>query len=84
MEFLGHVVSEEGLAMQPNKVKDIDEWKACQDVNEVRMFMGLSGYYNRFIKDFSTIVAPLYDLTHKERISVDGRVSSGLRRTEAH
>jgi len=66
VEFLGHVVSEESLAMQPNKVKAINEWTACQDVSEVGAFMGLSGHYRRFIKDFSTIAAPLYNLTRKE------------------
>jgi len=66
VEFLGHVVSEEGLAMQPSKVQAINEWMACRDVSEVRAFMGLSGYYGRFIKDFSTIAAPLYNLTRKE------------------
>ena len=66
MEFLGHVVSEEGLAMQPSKVKAISEWTACRDVSEVRAFMGLSGYYRRLIKDFSTIAAPLYNLTRKD------------------
>ena len=52
--------------MQPSKVKAISEWTACRDVSEVHAFMGLSGYYRRFIKDFSTIAAPLYDLTRKE------------------
>ena len=66
VEFLGHIVSEEGLAMQPSKVKAISEWTACQDVSEVRAFMGLSGYYRRFIKDFSAIATPLYNLTRKE------------------
>ena len=66
VEFLGHVVSEEGLATQPSKVQAINEWMACRDVSEVRAFMGLSGYYGRFIKDFSTIAAPLYNLTRKE------------------
>jgi len=66
VEFLGHVVSEKGLGMQPSKIEAINEWKACRDVSEVRVFMGLSGYYRRFIKDFSVIAAPLYNLTRKD------------------
>ena len=65
-EFLGHVVSEKGLAMQPSKIEAINEWTACRDVSEVRAFIGLSGYYRRFIKDFSVIAAPLYNLTRKD------------------
>jgi len=52
--------------MQPSKVEAINNWTACRDVGEVRAFMGLSGYYRRFIKDFSAIAAPLYNLTRKE------------------
>jgi len=59
-------MSEEGLAMQPSKIKAINEWTACRDVSKVHAFMGLSGYYRRFIKDFSTIAAPLYNLPRKE------------------
>jgi len=66
VKFLGHVMSEEGLAMQPSKVEAINNWTACRDVSEVRVFLGLSGYYRRFIKDFSAIAAPLYNLTQKE------------------
>ena len=52
--------------MQPSKVEAINNWTACRDVSEVRAFMGLSGYYRRFIKDFSAIASPLYNLTRKE------------------
>jgi len=65
VEFLGHVVSEKGLTMQSSKVETINSWTACKDVSEVRAFMGLSGYYKRFVKDFSVIAAPLYALTQK-------------------
>jgi len=52
--------------MQPSKVEAINNWTACRDVSDIRAFMGLSGYYRRFIKDFSAIAAPLYNLTRKE------------------
>jgi len=66
VEFIGHVVSEKCLAMQWNKIEAINEWMACRDVSEVCALMGVSGYYRRFIKDFSTIAAPLYKLTRKD------------------
>ena len=65
VEFLGHVVSEKGLTMQSSKIDAINDWTSCRDVSEVRAFMGLSSYYRRFVKDFSSIAAPLYGLTQK-------------------
>jgi len=65
VEFLGHVVSAEGIAMQDAKISAIRNWPPCRNVSEVRAFMGLSGYYRRFVKDFSVIAAPLYDLMKK-------------------
>jgi len=65
VEFLGHVVSEKGLTMQSSKIEAINDWTACKDVSEVCAFMGLSGYYRRFVKDFLSIAAPLYGLTQK-------------------
>ena len=50
VEFLGHVVSEDGIAMQDEKISAIRDWPPCRNVTEVRAFMGLSGYYRRLVK----------------------------------
>ena len=65
VEFLGHVVSKEGIAMQEDKVKAIKTWPSPRNLTELRAFMGTSGYYRRFVKDFSTIAAPLFALMKK-------------------
>ena len=62
VEFLGHVVSEAGIAMQDGKMSAIRDWPSCRNVTEDRAFMGLSGYYRRFVRDFSIIASPLYGL----------------------
>ena len=65
VDFLGHVVSADGISMQEAKVVAITEWPPCQNVTEVRAFMGLAKYYRRFVKDFSVIASPLYSLMKK-------------------
>lgn len=66
VSFLGHVISEKGLEMEKEKVKAIQEWPVPKCVKDVRAFNGLAGYYRKFVKDFSTICAPLSELTKKE------------------
>ena len=65
VEFFGHVISENGIAMQDEKISAIRDWPLCRNVTEVRSFMGLTGYYRRFVKDFCVIAVPIYDLMKK-------------------
>jgi hypothetical protein len=62
---LGHVISEEGVAVDPNKVKSIMEWPTPKDFSDIRSFMGLAGYYRRFIKGFSKFDYPITALQRK-------------------
>ncbi|KAK8923646.1 hypothetical protein KSP39_PZI019205 [Platanthera zijinensis] len=65
--FLGHVISGDGVAVDPTKVEAIREWPVLRTVAEVRSFLGLAGYYRRFVKNFSRIALPLTSLTRKDQ-----------------
>jgi hypothetical protein len=62
---LGHVLSKEGVAVDPDKIRSIMEWPTPKDVSDIRSFMGLVGYYRRFIKGFSKIGCPITTLQKK-------------------
>jgi hypothetical protein len=57
--FLGHIINRDGLAMDPKKVADILNWKATKDVRGIKGFIGMAGYYRRFIEGFSNIARPM-------------------------
>jgi hypothetical protein len=66
VNFLGHVISAGGVAVQQHKVEAVERWPTPQSVSDVRRFLGLAGYYRRFVRGFSDIAGPLSDLTKKE------------------
>jgi hypothetical protein len=67
LEFLGHVVSVEGVAIYPSKVQDVQNWEAPKTANQIRRFLGLAGYYRCFIEGFSKIAKPMAELLKKDR-----------------
>jgi hypothetical protein len=65
--FLGHILSAGGIAVDPAKIKTVMEWKAPTTQTEVRAFLGLAGYYRRFVEGFSSIARPMTQLLKKDR-----------------
>nr|XP_027186625.1 uncharacterized protein LOC113784598 [Cicer arietinum] len=70
VSFLGHIISKGGIAVDPTKVESVLEWKAPKSVTEIRSFLGLAGYYRRFIEGFSRLALPLTKLTRKGELFV--------------
>ena len=68
VSFLGHVVSSEGVSMEQDKVQAVRDWPIPTSVHDVRAFLGLSGYYRRFVQGFSSIAAPLSELTKHDQV----------------
>ncbi|GJR14091.1 putative reverse transcriptase domain-containing protein [Tanacetum coccineum] len=67
VQFLGHVIDKQGIHVDPAKIEAVKNWASPTTPTEIRQFLGLAGYYRRFIKDFSKIAKSLTELTHKTR-----------------
>jgi hypothetical protein len=63
--FLGHIISNGGISVDPTKVREIVSWSIPSTVTEIRSFLGLVDYYQRFIKGFSKIAKPMTSLLEK-------------------
>ncbi|WMV45713.1 hypothetical protein MTR67_039098 [Solanum verrucosum] len=66
MAFLGHIVSDEGIRVDNQKIEAVKNWPRSTTPTEIRIFLGLVGYYRRFVEGFSSIASPLTKLTYKE------------------
>ncbi|GJU15091.1 hypothetical protein Tco_1143057 [Tanacetum coccineum] len=72
VHFLGHVVNHRSIHVDPGKIEAVKDWKAPTTSSEIRSFLGLAGYYCRFIVNFSKIAKPLTSLTQKNQKYVWG------------
>jgi len=67
VQFLGHVISAKGIAVDSAKIETMLKWERPKTMTEVRSFLGLAGYYRRFVEGFSKKVNPLTQLTRKDQ-----------------
>eukprot|EP00253_Pinus_taeda_P029666 PITA_29666 len=65
IQYLGHIITKEGIAVDPEKIKTIMDWPTPKDVADIRSFMGLAGYYRRFVEGFSRVAYPITSLKKK-------------------
>jgi hypothetical protein len=68
VSFLGHIIYEGGISVDPIKVKDVLCWNTPQNVSDIISFLGLAGYYKKFIEGFSKISKPMTELLEKSKI----------------
>jgi hypothetical protein len=65
VKCLGHTISKDGISVDPSKVQEVMDWKPPKSVHQIRSFLGLAGYYRRFISDFSRIAKSMTELLKK-------------------
>ena len=64
--YLDHIISKEGIKVNPNKIKAITKWPKPDNISKLRGFLGLTGYYRRYVKNYAHKMAPLTDLLKKK------------------
>jgi hypothetical protein len=69
VEYLGHIVSHEGVKVEPNNIKAIMDWSIRKTFKNLRGFLGLTGYYRKFVRHYGRIETPLTTLTNKDAFS---------------
>ena len=73
IHYLGHVISKNGVATDPEKIKCVKEWPQPNTCKDVLSFLGFAGYYRKYVQNFSQIAAPLYDAVHDSSIKAEKR-----------
>src|SRR6185312_9765611 len=85
VKFLGHNISSEGISVDPSKVQEVMDWKPLTSVHQIRSFLGLAGYYRRFIPDLSSIAKPMTELLTKDvKFKWDEKCDEAFHTLRAH
>lgn len=77
ISYLGHVVSYHGVSIDPSKIDAVQQWPTPQNIKELRSFLGLAGYYRKFMRNYAILARPLTDLLKKGSLFVWTPVHQG-------